>query len=149
MLPSADGIWRRNHHKTGPDWFVNVGALVAHLFSLWPDRWPDGSAPVVLTGTREQDLKDAKEQLIKRGMDPDECARLRAVPFTLSQQTTMKDFEQNAFMDAPHLPRWASVQLVERSWQTVVSAARLRELLRGRSRDDKTDKGTAWKNTLR
>jgi hypothetical protein len=49
MLPSADGVWRRNHNKSGPDFFVNVGALATHLFSLHTGgRWPDGSAPIIL-----------------------------------------------------------------------------------------------------
>jgi len=124
MLPSADGIWRRNHNKSGPGWFVDVDALVVHLFSLHTGgRWPDGSAPIVLVATQEHHLKDVKKRLVERGMDPDECARLRAVPFTLSQKMAIEDFNLKAFMDAPHLVKWGSrVLLVKRGRVTLSSA---------------------------
>jgi hypothetical protein len=147
MLPSNDAVWRRNHHNTEPHWIVNVSALVTHILSLYTGgRWPDGSAPIILAGTTDQYLKSVKKQLIEQDFPPDECARLRGVPFTLSAQGAKEDFDLEAFVDAPHLPRWGSVLLVERTRQTC-DAGRLRERS-GRSRDDKTDKGMAWQNML-
>jgi len=95
MLPSNDSVWRRNHHNTEPQWIVNVGVLVTHLLSLYKGghgpQWPRGKAPIILAATSDQYLKSLKQQLTEQGFPPDECARLRGVPFTLSAQRAKKD----------------------------------------------------------
>jgi hypothetical protein len=151
MLPSNDSVWRRNHNNTEPHWIVNVGVLVTHLFSLyksgqWPKLDTHGSAPIMLAATSDQYLKSLKQQLTEQGFPPDECARLRGVPFTLSAQRAKKDLVLEEFVDAPHLPQWGSVLLVDRTRQTC-DAGRLHKRS-GRSRDDNTDKGMAWQNML-
>jgi hypothetical protein len=100
-----------------------------------------------LAATAGHYLENVKQLLAERGMDPDECARLRAVPFTLSQQGATKGLVKDKFMDAPELEKWGKrVLLVKRVRQTA-SKSRLRRR-GGRSRNDQTDKGGAWRDTL-
>ena len=55
-------------------------------------------------------------------MPPAECARLRAVPDTLSQWDGMKGFKLKDFRAAPHLQRWEKVPIVKRALRALLVA---------------------------
>ena len=83
-----------------------------------------------------------KQQL--PSIHPDQRARLRAVPFSLSERWTKKGMTEQDFITAPHLPKWGNIVIVDRARQTLLEAPKLRER-GGRNIGEKSDKGDAWR----
>ena len=73
-------------------------------------------------------------------------ARLRAVPFNLSQRRAMKRFREQDFLAEPDMPKWGKTVIVERTRLTHVEAGLPKR--GGREIDEPTDDGQAFRDTL-
>ena len=94
---------------------VTHATMVTHLCALCDEgAWPRGNAPVLLTGWPGAELAPLRVLLVQSGFSQREAARLRALPYSLSerQRGVTKGLKLKAFLGAPSRPCWQECPLV-------------------------------------
>ena len=126
---------------------LDVVVLATHIHALFQDgRWPAGNAPVLVTGARQHDFDALGGLLAARGMPAAQRARLRPVPFTLSERMATAGFELRAFVRSPALAKWKRVLILKRAHLAHVLAGA--PGAGGRELSEQSPQGAAFRSML-
>jgi hypothetical protein len=115
--PTAAHVWSHGIRR------ADVAALIEHLVALWvAAEWPHGSAPILLSGTDEDNVQKVRAALADRGANAEQCSRLKAFNATFSERGATKGFVTTDFLRAPTQPRFADCTIVRRARAALAAA---------------------------